>query len=158
MAMVYWNPWREMDSLQRQLDRLFEDTVAPTVRREWKNFARVPAAEMQETDEAVLLKLELPGINLQDLDVQVTEDTVSIKGERKAEAKTESNTESNGVVRSEFYYGSFQRVIPLPTKIQNTKVEADYKDGILHLTLPKTEAVKHQVVKVNLASAKPDMN
>ncbi len=104
---------------------------------------------MQETEDAIHLKLELPGIEAKDLDVQVTENAVSIKGERKSETKTEEK----GMTRSEFHYGKFQRVIPLPTRIQNTNVTAEYKDGILNLTLPKSEEEKNKVVKVNLDKA-----
>jgi HSP20 family protein len=84
-----------------------------------------------------------------DLDVQVTENAVSISGERKSEAKKQENS----VTRSEFHYGKFHRVIPLPARVQNTNVTAEYKDGILNLTLPKTEQEKNKVVKVNLQSA-----
>ncbi|BAY82656.1 heat shock protein Hsp20 [Calothrix parasitica NIES-267] len=59
----------------------------------------------------------------------------------------------NGTFKSEFHYGKFHRVIPLPARVQNTNVTADYKDGILNLTLPKTEAEKHKVVKVSLGDA-----
>jgi HSP20 family protein len=81
-----------------------------------------------------------------DLDVQVMADRVAIAGERRSETKTEEN----GRTRSEFRYGKFSRVIPLPVRIQNTNVTADYKDGILNLTLPKSEEEKNKVVKVNL--------
>ena len=81
-----------------------------------------------------------------DLDIQVTADSVSISGERKEESKSEDG----GVTRSEFRYGKFSRVIPLPVEIQNSKVTAEYKDGILNLTLPKSEEEKTQVVKVNV--------
>jgi HSP20 family protein len=81
--------------------------------------------------------------------VQVTQNAISIKGERKSETKTEEK----GVTRSEFHYGKFQRVIPLPARIQNTNVTAEYKDGILNLTLPKAEEEKNKVVKVNLDQA-----
>lgn len=110
---------------------------------------KVPLAEMEDTKDAIHLKLELPGMEAKDLDVQVTEKTVSISGERKSETKTEEN----GVNRTEFHYGKFQRVIPLPSKIQNTKVTAECKDGILNLTLPKAEEEKNKVVKVNLNQA-----
>ena len=69
-----------------------------------------------------------------------------IAGKRKSETKSEEN----GKTRSEFRYGKFKRVIPLPARIQNTNVTADYKDGILNLTLPKSEEEKNKVVKVNL--------
>jgi HSP20 family protein len=76
----------------------------------------------------------------------VTAEAVAISGERKSETKTEEN----GMTRSEFRYGKFRRVIPLPTRIQNTNVVAEYKDGILNLTLPKAEEEKNKVVKVEL--------
>jgi HSP20 family protein len=80
------------------------------------------------------------------LDVQVTAEAVSINGERKSETKTEEK----GVTRSEFRYGSFRRVIPLPARIKNDQVQAEYKNGVLSLNLPKAEAEKNKVVKVNL--------
>jgi HSP20 family protein len=148
MALVRWNPWREMATLQQQMNRLFDETLVPATGWE-RSLVRVPAAEMEETQDAIHLKLEVPGIEAKDLDVQVTEDAVSISGERKEETKTEEN----GVTKSEFHYGKFQRVIPLPARIQNTQVQAEYKDGILNLTLPKSEEEKNKVVKVNLEQA-----
>ncbi len=139
MVLVRYNPWQELNTLQRQIDRVFEDFPAPTV-------AKAPAAELHETEDAVHLKLELPGIEAKDLDIEVTLNAVKVIAERKSETKTDDN----GKTRSEFYYGKFQRVIPLPARIQNTSVKAEYKDGILNLTLPKTEAEKNKVVKVNL--------
>ncbi|MBD2447031.1 Hsp20/alpha crystallin family protein [Nostoc sp. FACHB-152] len=147
MTLVRWNPWQEMNTIQRQLNRLFEEDMLPSTLLE-RTFARVPAAELQETEDAILLKLELPGIEAKELDVQVTEKAVYVSGERKSETKTEDK----GVTKSEFQYGKFQRLIPLPTRIQNTNVTAEYKDGILHLTLPKAEEEKKKVVKLNLES------
>lgn len=148
MALVRWNPWREIATLQQQMNQLFDETLVPATGSE-RGFVRVPAAEIEETQEAVHLKVELPGIEAKDLDIQVTQNAVSISGERKEETKTQEN----GVTRSEFNYGKFQRVIPLPARIQNTKVQAEYKDGILILTLPKMEEEKNKVVKVNLEQA-----
>ncbi|MFN6485413.1 MULTISPECIES: Hsp20/alpha crystallin family protein [unclassified Nostoc] len=145
MTLVRWNPWREIDTLQNQINNLFEDTRLPSVLFD-KGLSKVPAAEIQETENAIHLKLELPGIEAKDLDVQVTENAVYVSGERKSETKTEEK----GVTRSEFHYGKFQRVIPLSARIKNTNVTADYKDGILNLTLPKTEQEKNKVIKVNL--------
>jgi HSP20 family protein len=157
MALVRYNPWSEMNSLQRQLNRLFDedamfevasnisavrDALTPTNWDDFGNFSKIPAAELTETDDALHLKLEVPGMEAKDLDVQVMVDRVAISGERKSEVKEKT--------RSEFRYGKFQRVIPLPAKIQNTNVTADYKDGILNLTLPKAEEEKNKVVKINL--------
>ena len=76
----------------------------------------------------------------------MTPESVLISGERKYETRTEEN----GVTRSEFRYGKFQRVIPLPSLVENDKVQADYKNGILQLTLPKAESQRQKSVKVNL--------
>ncbi len=146
MALVRYNPWQEMNSLQRQLNRLFDDVLTSDNWEGFDNLAKVPAAELTETDAALHLKLEVPGMSAKDLDIQVMADRVAISGERKSETKSEEN----GRTRSEFRYGKFQRVIPLPARIQNTNVTADYKDGILNLTLPKSEEEKNKVVKVNL--------
>jgi HSP20 family protein len=161
MALIRYNPWQEMTSLQRQLNRLFDDALSFDNLGDFGNLSKVPAAELTQTDEALHLKLEFPGMKASDLDIQVMADRVAISGERKSETKIEENDKtledamfeifSNiSAVRSEFRYGKFSRVIPLPVKIQNTNVTADYKDGILSLTLPKAEAEKNKVVKVNL--------
>ncbi len=146
MALVRWQPYREVSSWQREMNRLFDSMMTTGESGFNGRIAFMPAVEMNETPSAIHLKLEVPGLEAKDLDVQVTQEAVSIKGERKSESKTEEK----GVTRSEFRYGSFQRVIPLPARIQNHKVQAEYFDGILNLTLPKTEEEKNQVVKVNL--------
>lgn len=142
MALVRYNPWQEMNSLQRQLNRLFDDALTSDNWGDFSNLSKLPAAELTETNDALHLKLEVPGMEAKDLDIQVMADRVAISGERKSEIKEKT--------RSEFRYGKFQRVIPLPARIQNTNVTADYKDGILNLTLPKSEEEKNKVVKVNL--------
>ena len=146
MAIVRYNPWTEMNSLQRQLNRIFDDALTPASLADFGNFSKVPAAELTETDDSLVLKLEVPGMNPADINIEATAKSVSIAGERKSE----TTEENEGKTRTEFRYGSFQRVIPLPARIQNTEVKAEYKNGILHLTLPKAEAEKNKVVKVNL--------
>ena len=146
MSLVRWQPFSEIDSLQKEMNRLF-DTLTPRDRDTDRiSSAFIPAAEMSETEDAVHLKLEIPGMNAEDLDIQVSAEAISISGERKSETKTEEK----GMTRSEFSYGSFSRVIPLPSRIEHTNVKAEYKDGILNLTLPKAEEEKNKVVKVNL--------
>lgn len=145
MTLVRYSPLNTIDALQRQINRLFDDDTILN----WKEASDaffVPSAEITETDEAVHLKLEIPGMDAKDLDIQVTKDEISISGERKEE----STTEEKGYTRSEFRYGQFKRVIPLPRKVQNDAVEAEYKDGILRLVLPKAEEEKNKVIKVNV--------
>ena len=144
MSLVRYSPFNSIDALNRQISRLFDDDRLLS----WKEADNlfVPSAEISETKEAILLKLEIPGMDAKDLDVQVSKDEVTISGERKEEAKTEEK----GYTRSEFRYGSFHRVISLPRTVQSNAVEAEYKDGILRLVLPKAEEEKNKVVKVNL--------
>ncbi|MGL5832047.1 MAG: Hsp20/alpha crystallin family protein [Waterburya sp.] len=147
MAIVRYNPWSEMNSLQRQLNKMFDDALTPTSLVDFGNFSKVPPAELTETKENLVLKLEVPGMQPSELNIEATAKSVSISGERKSE----THAEEAGKTHSEFRYGSFQRVIPLPARIQNTEVKAEYKNGILYLTLPKAEAEKNKVVKVNLS-------
>jgi HSP20 family protein len=140
-----WEPFREIDTLQRQMNRLF-DRLIPTDGGERTGFTFIPAAEIEETDDAIKLRLEVPGLEPKDINVEATPESISISGERK----TETTTEENGITRSEFRYGKFHRVIPLPSHVQNNKVQAEYKNGVLHLTLPKAESEKGRAVKVNI--------
>ncbi|NES64503.1 MAG: Hsp20/alpha crystallin family protein, partial [Okeania sp. SIO2D1] len=135
MAIVRFSPWREIDSLQKEMNRVF-DNFAPYLNGEEKGIAFTPAAEMEENHEAIELKLEIPGLEAKDVDVQVTAEAVAIKGERRQEVQTEEKA----MTRSEFRYGAFQRIISLPVRVKNDEVKAEYKDGILHLHLPKAEA------------------
>lgn len=144
MSLIRWEPFREVDTLQREMNHLF-DSLAPAFTNN-KLGAFIPPAEVHETPEEILLKLEIPGMEPKDLDIQVTADAVDIKGERSSETKTEEN----GTTRSEFRYGQFRRVIPLSTRVQNDKVTAEYTNGILNLTLPKAEEEKNKVVKVSI--------
>jgi HSP20 family protein len=145
MALIRWEPFREVESLQRQMNQLF-DSLTPSENGDFKGIAFMPAAEMHETPNTIELKLEVPGLDAKDIDVRVTEQAVAISGERQSETKTEER----GMTRSEFRYGKFQRVIPLPARVQNAQVQADYKNGVLSLSLPKAEDEKNKVVKVNL--------
>jgi HSP20 family protein len=150
MALIRWEPFREVESLQKEMNRLLDRIVPTDVGNGEKvGLSFIPAAEMTETPEAVQLKLEIPGMEAKDLNVEVTADSLTINGERKSEIKTEEE----GFTRTEFRYGKFHRVIPLPVRVDNNNVAAEYKDGILNLTLPKAEEEKNKVVKVSISPA-----
>nr|ACB37694.1 Hsp20-1 [Microcystis aeruginosa NIES-298] len=150
MALIRWEPFREVERLQKEMNRLLDRIVPTDVGNGEKvGLSFIPAAEMTETPEAVQLKLEIPGMEAKDLNVEVTADSLTINGERKSEIKTEEE----GFTRTEFRYGKFHRVIPLPVQVDNTNVAAEYKDGILNLTLPKAEEEKNKVVKVSISPA-----
>jgi HSP20 family protein len=141
-----WQPAREIESLQHEMNRMFEQLmhVGNGVSKE---LTFIPSVEIEDTADEIRLKLEVPGMEAKDLDIEVMDDAVKIKGERKAESKTEEK----GVVRSEFHYGSFERIVPLPIHVQGEKAKAEYKDGILSLSLPKSEEEKKKVVKINVS-------
>ena len=154
MTLVRWNPLREIERwepipemgiIRQQMDRLFEQLLPPDG-GERVGLTFIPAAEIVETDSDLKLRVEIPGLDAKDLDVEVTPESVSISGERKSE----TTTAAGGMTRSEFRYGKFQRLITLPAVVDNEKVEAEYKNGILHLTIPKAESEKHKAVKVRL--------
>ncbi len=146
MDLVRWDPFREIDEIQREMNRMFDRLMARPAGTDV--FAFVPAVEMHDDPETITLKLELPGLNPNDLDIQATAEAISISGERRFEKRSEDK----GVTRTEFRYGRFQRVIPLPSRIKHDQVKAEYRNGILTLTLPKADSEKAQVIKVNVVS------
>lgn len=144
MAIARYRPLFDLDSdiqnLQREMNRLFNGATP------WEGNTFVPAAEISETNDAILLKIEVPGMNKEDLNVEVMAEVVKIHGERKSE----STKEENGSKRTEFRYGRFERVVRLPGEVKNTEAKAEYKGGILSLTLPKRQPESAKVHKVQL--------
>lgn len=141
MAIVRWDAPQEMDTIRREMNQLFERSLP------FSNLARLtPAIELSEQEESYTLLAELPGINKEDLDIQVTAKSVSIQGERKSEKQSSEK----GVRYSEMQYGSFKRLVELPGRINHQNAVADYKDGVLTLTLPKADEEKNKVVKVQV--------
>ncbi|MFB2769118.1 Hsp20/alpha crystallin family protein [Pelatocladus sp. BLCC-F211] len=143
MTIIRWRTYPEIDAFNRQMDRIVDDMLRVKHQAEitWK-----PAVELQNTNDHLILRVQIPGVEAKDLDIQVTKAAVAITGEHRYENKAKNN----GQVRSEFRYGKFQRVIPLPVAIQNDQVQAEYKNGILRLTLPKVIEARQKVVKINL--------
>jgi HSP20 family protein len=141
----HWQPMHELERLQGEMNQIF-DRLAPSDERSVMDFSYVPSIEVEETDQEIILKLETPGMEAKDLDVEVADDTVTIRGERR----TESKTEEKNVVRSEFQYGKFERMVRLPSPVQNAEAKAEYKDGLLRLVVPKAKAETKKSVKIDL--------
>jgi HSP20 family protein len=143
MALIRWQPFQELETLHRQMDRMLDEMTGASseYRVTWK-----PAIELQDKGKNVILRAEIPGVEGKDLDVRVTREAVAISGEHRYEEKAEEN----GMFGSEFRYGKFERVIPLPVAVQNDRVNADFTNGILTLTLPKLAA--DRAVKVNVVN------
>jgi HSP20 family protein len=144
MMIRYWQPFRELETLRRQMDQVFDELTAQTSDTSNANWA--PAIELIDAGDSLIFKAQLPGVATKDIDLQVTRDAISLTGERQRQ----NPTNESSFLHSEFRYGKFQRVINLPVAVQNDKVQADYRDGILTLTLPKVDEVRNRVVKINL--------
>lgn len=143
--LVRWEPFRDLVSLREAMDRLFEESfIRP--RTGWLAPASVDtlAVDMYETDDSVIVKTAVPGIKPEELDVSVTGDTLTIKGETRAE---EEIKEEN-YIRRERRYGAFSRSLALPVSVVADKAAADFENGMLTLTLPKAEEVKPRAIKV----------
>lgn len=143
MIVRYWQPFREMDVLRRQIDDLFGDLTDMTtaVKTTW-----TPAIRLVDQGDEYVLQVQLLGVNAEDLDIQVTREAVVITGERKAADVSEGQR----LLFDDLRYGSFRRVVTLPEAIQNANVQADFANGMLTLTLPKVVEVRNKVVKINL--------
>lgn len=138
-----WEP-TGVTSLRDAMDRLFEDSVVrssglfPSLR------AEQPAVDMYQTDTDVVVKASLPGMKSEDVDISVTGDVITLKGEHKEEHEM---SEEN-YFRKEMRYGSFTRSLPIPVPVNVDKAEAEFQDGVLTVKMPKTEESKPKTVKV----------
>lgn len=144
-SLVRWAPARDLVTLREAMDRLFEESfVRPPRGMLNQRGAESLAVDMYETDEAVVVKSAIPGIDPDDLNISITGDTLTIKGETKAEEKIE---EENYICR-ERCYGAFSRSMTVPVPIVADEAEADFENGILTLTLPKAEEVKPKAIEI----------
>ena len=143
--IVRWDPWGDLISLRDAMDRLFEESfVRPP--RSWllPLEGRGVPLDMYETDEDVVVKAAVPGLKPEDIDVTITGDTLTIKGEAKEE-KEERRTD---YIRQERRYGAFSRSVSLPAGLQTDKAKASFENGILTLSIPKAGEIKPKVIKV----------
>jgi HSP20 family protein len=145
-GIVRWEPFNEMLSLRDAMNRLFEDSfIRPGAwPAPFEAGALNIAVDVIETKDEVIVKAAVPGIKPEDIDVSVTGDVLTIKGETNAEEKIEQAN----YLRQERRYGSFSRQLSLPTTVVADKAKAEFEHGVLTLTLPKAEEVKPKTIKV----------
>lgn len=143
MSMIRWQPASELVSLRRAMDKLFEDSFVSPVRLFEDTTPGAPV-DMYETENEVVVKIPMPGVKTEDVDITITGDTLSIKGE----TKKEKEAKDKNYIRKECSYGSFSRTVVLPDGLQNDKAEATFEDGVLNISLPKSEKVKPKQIKV----------
>jgi len=144
--IVRFDPFEDLGRLQREMNRLFEDTQTPRWART-NGIAQgvwAPQVDIHEDGNAITVKVDLPGVKQEDIDIQLTNDSLTITGERKFE---DEERKSN-YVRVERAYGSFTRTFSLGVPVEADKIKAAFKDGVLTVTLPKSEAIKPKKVLV----------
>jgi len=147
MAIIRWRPFRDMISIQDEMNRLFDDFFGrPITRPEWAEAAWCPCVDVSETKDDVIINTEIPGMSKDDVKVSVQDNILTLSGEKKQE-KVEKDANYHRMERS---YGSFSRSFTLPTSVQPDKVKANYKDGILRITLPKSEEVKPKQIPITV--------
>jgi HSP20 family protein len=136
-------------ALQRQMHRLFDDffgDLSPW--RGWTGLetAFVPRMDVVETEKEIHVTAELPGMDLKDIDISLQDGTLTLKGEKKQQVEEKKE----GFYHAERSYGSFSRSVVLPAEVDEAKIEASYKDGVLKVCLPKTESQKAQAKKIQI--------
>ena len=146
MPLVKYAPFAELEDFPAGF-RLFQDSINRLLSEEGvKNRPWAPAVDIVETENELVLKADVPGVELKDIDIQLENGTLTVKGERKF-TKDENN---KGFRRMERSYGSFVRVFTVPETIDSEKVKAAYEAGVLTITLPKKEIAKPRAIKVQV--------
>ncbi|MGH2983314.1 MAG: Hsp20/alpha crystallin family protein [Solirubrobacterales bacterium] len=148
MALVRWDPIRDLDSFQTDMNRLFDrffgaPTGNSTAERRW-----IPAVDLAETDDSLVLRADLPGISEDDVEIEVRDGVLTISGERKSEHEEKGE----GFHRVERSFGRFSRALNLPEGIDPDKVEANFDNGVLEVRVPKPEETQPTRVQIGKGS------
>jgi HSP20 family protein len=144
MSLVRWNPWRELEDVQGRLNQLLGETGFSRASGNASSLSEwSPAVDVQETDKEYLVKADLPDISRDDVKVQVVDGALVIEGERRQEK--EHGKRFHKIERE---YGRFLRRFTLPTEVDAGKVQAEFKNGVLNVHLPKTESARPKAIEV----------
>jgi HSP20 family protein len=145
MAIIRWDPFRDLVSLREKMNRLFEDAVtARGEERDMISSTWAPSVDIYETENAIIMNAEVPGIDEKDIEIKIEDNTLIINGERKLEKET-SEENYHRIERS---YGSFYRSFTIPRQIDQDKINAEHDNGVLRITMPKKPESKPKTVKV----------
>jgi len=144
-TLMRWDPYREFATMRNLMDRVFEDTFGPVQALRGDVGAMSLALDVAEKEDGFVVKASVPGINPDDLDISLTNDVLTIRGETKAD--TEINEETYHL--RERRVGSFMRSVTLPVPVQTDQVDAAYDNGVLTLTLPKAEELRPKKIAIN---------
>jgi HSP20 family protein len=146
MAIVRWEPFRDLLSLQERMNRMFDESYRGRGTEDWMGGAWAPAVDIYEQNGNIVLQAELPGLDPKDVDVRVENNVLTLRGQRKLD-ETVNKDNYHRVERS---YGAFTRSFTLPSQVDTEKIQANYKDGVLRLTLPTREEAKPKQIAINV--------
>ncbi|MGH8066253.1 MAG: Hsp20/alpha crystallin family protein [Candidatus Entotheonellia bacterium] len=146
MTLVRWHPTRDVVTRRQEMNRLANEFFRGGIKGRvgWWAGSRTPAVDMYENDQTLTLKVELPGFSKEDVQVEIKDNMLTLKGERKRETEVKKEQYH----RVERAYGAFQRSFMLPVLVDADKAEATFKDGVLELKLPKAEEAKPKAIRV----------
>jgi len=150
MAIVRWEPFRDLVSIQDRMNRLFDEAFRGVPRagapaeEEWAQGSWAPAVDIYEQEGSLVLKAELPGVDAKDFDVKVENNVLTLRGERKFD----NEVQRDNYHRIERAYGTFSRSFTLPSVVDTEKIKAEFKDGVLRVTLPKRDEAKPKQISI----------
>jgi len=147
MNLVRWNPWREMPTLPGRFNRLFDDPFFRIGRMADDSNLGMwnPAVDLYEKDDHFMIKAELPGVDKNDIKIDLKDRLLTLSGERTYD----NEVKEENYYRRERSYGKFQRAFTLPTDVDSDKIKADFKDGVLEIEVPKPEEKKAKQVTIH---------
>lgn len=147
MALMRWRPMRDLLSIQEEVNRLFDEFFGRFPSRlDIFETGWSPSVDIRETKDDIIVEAELPGIKQDDVSVSITDNVLTIKGEKKQEKEVKEE-QYHRIERS---YGAFQRSFTLPTVVQADKAKATFKDGVLKVVIPKAEEAKPKEIKIEV--------
>jgi len=145
MAIIRWDPFRDMVSLREKMNRMFEDVFAGRSEdKELQAGTWAPSVDIFETENELVLSAEIPGIEEKDVEIKVEDNTLTIRGERKFEKETKEENYH----RIERSYGSFYRAFTLPSSVDPERIQAEQDNGVLKISMPKRQELKPRKVKI----------
>ncbi|MBI2485698.1 MAG: Hsp20/alpha crystallin family protein [Deltaproteobacteria bacterium] len=150
VRLMVRDPWRDFGTLQDRINKMFDQTVRtlyPETEEELERGAWSPAVDIHENNDSFVVKADLPAVNKDDIQIDLKDNTLTLKGEKKFENKVSKDN----YIRVERSYGTFVRSFTLPQNVDAEKIKATYKDGVLELTLPKKEEAKPKQIKVEVS-------
>ena len=146
-AMERLDPFRDLSDIRSEMNRLFDTVFGRSVPMGVHEGVWAPAVDMYETKNDLVVAVELPGVNEKEINLSITGDVLTLRGER---AQSEE-VKQDSFHRGERWVGKFERTLPLPFPVQADKVNATYRDGVLTIRLPKAEEIRPREIKIEVA-------